>query len=267
MQPLVDGDIIRYEVGFAAEYAWSQIDDSCLPYFDFVEKILLSRLLEICNAVEATEPPIIYLTGDTNFRFEIATQKEYKGNRKKDSKPWHFNNITSYLRCMYDVRQKEGLEADDLMCIEQMKRLDETIICSRDKDLRQCEGWHYSWELGRQPSFGPIQTDEFGWIKLDEKKKIKGMGSKFFFSQCITGDVVDNIPGLLGRGPAYAFKLLEGCTTTLECLEAVRGAYREIHGDEADTRLLEQGQLLWMVREIVDGEPVMWRIEDEEVQN
>lgn len=85
-----------------------------------------------------------------------------------------------------------------------------TIIRTRDKDLRQCPGWHFGWELYNQPQFGPYLVDELGWIKLsDDRKKIRGVGYKFFASQMITGDHVDNISGLSKAGPVAAFELID----------------------------------------------------------
>lgn len=166
---------------------------------------------------------------------------------------------------MYDWRIEEGLEADDLMAIEQTKRPDETIICTRDKDLRQVPGWHYGWELGAQPQFGPLLVDPVGAIRLvrttyatGSKSEIKGYGYLFFLSQCLTGDKVDTVPGLRGMGPVKAFEILEGTQSIQEGFNRVREAYRHVYGDDADKQLLEQGRLLWMVREIKDGKPVMW---------
>lgn len=86
-----------------------------------------------------------------------------------------------------------------------VKPFQETIICSRDKDLRMCPFWHYGWEHGNQPEFFPTYVERLGEITLSEdKKKIKGTGLKFFYSQLITGDTVDNIPGLPKGGPVLA---------------------------------------------------------------
>lgn len=272
MTALIDADILRYEVGFAAEYGWQATNEEGekeLPPFDYVAEMLDSRIANICAEVYATEPPILFLTGKGNFRDEIATVKPYKENRKKSKKPWHFKNITAYMKGQYEVVEAVGMEADDLICIEQTERLalKDTIICTRDKDLRQCPGFHYGWELGNQPSFGPELVDEMGWIEINaSRKKVWGTGLKFFYSQMITGDQTDNIPGLPRGGPGMAYDLLNGCTTEAELHTAVAGAYELKYGDEWRERMLEQGQLLWMVRELnAQGKPVMWRLYREEI--
>ncbi len=263
MLPLVDGDILLYECGFGAETGWKAIypDSPDPPSWEYVAEMVDGRIEEICKAVEATEKPRLFLTGKDNFREKIAKKAIYKGNRDKLAKPWHYNNIKAYLIGCYDAEVVDGMEADDMMCILQTA-LDNTIICTRDKDLRQCPGWHFGWELGNQPRFGPKLVDEIGEIFLcPDKKKISGWGSKFFYSQLITGDRVDNIPGLPRKGPVEAFKLLANTTTHEEMEKAVIEAYKAVYGDTWREELLEQGQLLWMVRDFdEEWKPVMWNL-------
>lgn len=259
MQPLIDGDILCYEVGFAAETGWSSHEDRPgFPPFDYVAELLDNRISNICAMVDATSPPILFLTGEGNFRYEIAKRHPYKA--RPSNKPWHYYNIKAYLKSKYEVIESKGVEADDLMAVEQTKRPEETIICSRDKDLKSVPGWHYSWELGNQPQFGPERVDEFGWIRLsNDRKSIKGVGYLFFCSQCLTGDKVDTIPGLLQTGPVKAFQILEGSKTPNEALKRVYGAYKAVYGLSAYKELLEQGRLLWMTRKVrEDGSPVLW---------
>lgn len=259
MQPLVDADVLRYEVGFAAEAGWQNEGP---PPFDYVEEILRSRIDNICGVVGATAPPILFLTGKHNFREQLATRQPYKN--RPSNKPWHFHNITAFMKGSYDVRIQDGLEADDLMAIEQSSRVVRkglaSIICTRDKDLRAVPGWHYGWELGNQPSFGPYLTDETGYITLSaDRKSIKGTGLLFFYSQCLTGDRTDSILGVEGLGPVKAFEILKDTQTSDEAFKAVREAYRAVYGDDGDRLLLESGRLLWMTRELhEDGSPVLW---------
>ena len=119
MQPLIDADVLRYEVGFAAEAGWQQ---DGVPPFDYAAELLDMRIQNICGVVGATAPPILYLTGKHNFRTQIATRQPYKD--RPSAKPWHFYNLTAYMKGNYDVRLTEGLEADDLMAIEQCKQDD-----------------------------------------------------------------------------------------------------------------------------------------------
>jgi 5'-3' exonuclease len=173
------------------------------------------------------------------------------------------------MKAKYNTITAEGMEADDLLAIEQTKRPEETIICTRDKDLRAVRGWHYGWELGNQPSFGPEFVEETGYIRLSsDRKSIKGTGLLFFYSQCLTGDKVDSIPGLEGCGPVKAFETLDGCVDSHDAFKRVLEAYRGVYGPDAEERLLEQGRLLWMTRELhEDGSPVLWELPNrQEVQ-
>ena len=278
MQPLIDGDILVYEVAFSGQFKDEETDEVRPHPFEYVAEILDDKIRQICDAVWATEEPIIYLTGKTNFRFDIAKTKPYKGNRYKD-KPFHYKNLRAYMKHKYNTVEVEGIEADDAMCIEQTKRIGslDTIICSRDKDLRICEGMHFGWEIGNSPQFGPKRVSYLGELQFEYKeevdaktgepkevlKKVRGEGLKFFYAQLIMGDPVDNIPGLPRGGPFTVKAALEPCETELEMFEVVLGLYEKRYGEEARERLLEQARLLWMVRETdEEGNPVMWEFPD-----
>lgn len=202
-----------------------------------------------------------------NFRDAVAEKKIYKGNRKNE-KPFHYDNLTAYILANYDTRVAIGMEADDLMSIDQWARVKEghldTIICTRDKDLRITPGMHFGWSCGRQEQFGPTRVSEIGSLELKGGKKLVGTGLKFFYSQVITGDAVDNVPGLPRGGPALAFKTLSECETEVEMFEAVAALYEErVEGDWRKF-MKEQADLLWMIRELDDkGEPIRYVFPDE----
>lgn len=215
----------------------------------------------------ATEPSTLYLTRGPNFRDQIATVKKYKGTRK-GNKPFHYKNITAYMENQYDVIWADGLEADDLLCVAQYKRLGQrdTIICSRDKDLKICPGFHYTWECGRQAAWGPKWVEPLGTLLLQRGgKKLSGTGLRFFYAQCLMGDNVDNIPGLGNFGPIKSYNALKDCTTEGELFSRVRELYVERYGTDVGlARLLEMGQLLWMVQELdEEDKPVMWEFPNE----
>lgn len=258
MQALIDGDILLYEVGFICQYKDEETGEIIPSSLDDAVQCVDDKIALIQELTWADQKPIVYLTGKDNFREKIATTKEYKGNRVA-AKPFHYNNIKGYLKAKYNAIVVDGMEADDALAIEQTKR-DDTIICSRDKDLRMVNGWHFGWECGRQPQFGPLEVDELGALELDDKGKIRGTGLRFFYSQLITGDTVDNIQGLPRCGDKKAYSTLENCTTERELYEAVRDLYKEKLGEEWLPLLKENAYLLWMVRELDDnGQPVMWK--------
>lgn len=269
MIPLIDGDILCYEIAFAAELGWRSItqEEDALPPFAYVHTLLETRIAQLCSEVSATSSPIIYLTGEDNFREQIAIRKGYKANRDKEKRPFHYQNIRTYLIGVMGATVTEGMEADDMLGVHQVQALKKgqlTIICTRDKDLRMIPGWHYSWELGRQPSWGPCYVVDPGYL-IYQNKKFYGTGLAWFFAQCLTGDIVDNIPGIPGVGPVKAYKILKDSYDKEDMFNRVYEQYVCHYGDNAEEELMEQGQLLWMTRELdEDNKPILWRFRDED---
>lgn len=260
MKALIDGDILCYEIGAASEVGWSGEEDSpSSPPWEYVASLLDSRLQQLCLEAKADSYQI-YLTGKNNFRYSIYPL--YKANRKDIEKPFHHNNIKVHLIGQYHAHVVDGMEADDALSIAQCQALDrceETIICTRDKDLRMVPGWHYSWEIGQQPSWGPCYVVDPGYLCLSQgkAKKLNGTGLMWFYAQMLTGDRVDNIPGLPGVGPVKAYNLLQGAETDKEALDIVYDQYHCKYGQEAEEQMELMGRLLWMMRE----ENRMWDIE------
>jgi len=279
MQCLIDGDVLRYEVGFSGEYK-DEEGNNVIRDFDFVIEVLERRIAEIEDACWATKPSIIFITccKDThkilnrkgkygeylpNFRERVATTKKYKGTRKS-AKPFHYKNITAYLLQHYDCHVASGLEADDLLSVHQRQSEPlTTVICSRDKDLRITQGMHYSWPCGKQPQFGPRHITEVGFLEKCSNKCIGG-GLKFFYYQMIVGDTVDNIPGLPKGGPALAFKVLNELETEEEMFNAVTTLYEERVGEDWRDYFKEQADLLWMIQSLdCLDEPIRYVMYDE----
>jgi 5'-3' exonuclease len=139
-----------------------------------------------------------------------------------------------------------------------------TVICTRDKDLRQVPGLHYGWECGAQPEYRLRLVGDFGALQM-ENKKLVGTGLMFFYAQVLMGDAVDNIPGLPQFGPAKTFSVLQSCKTEWELYSAVKARYEEYYADIWEEELMEQAQLVWMVRELdSEGNLVMWEPPKEE---
>jgi len=215
----------------------------------------------ICNQIEATEPPTLFLTGKGNFRNDIAKRTPYK--ERNGVKPFHYYNLRAYIKGKYDYQLQDGLEADDLLAIEQTKRGGAACICSIDKDLGAVPGWNYKWEVGARPADNLHYIEPFGKIWLHgSNKKLKGEGVLFFLSQLLTGDPTDSIPGLPRCGPIKAYEALSTCKTYEEGLKIVFNLYKDKFGIKAKEEMLEQGRLLWMTRELdAEGNPVLWDFE------
>jgi hypothetical protein len=258
----IDGDCLRYEIGSCGE----SMEDGQLVVrsFDYVAELFDERVRQILLGCDCDEY-VIYLTNcrdtqpiakrlykdlewEENYRVKLAVTKPYKGNRN-GVKPAHYRNLTAWILGSKPHKLANGLEADDLICMDASADKDKFIICTRDKDLRQVEGWHYGWECGKQPEFGPMYVDQLGKIEYDPvKKKITGYGAAFFYAQMVTGDAVDNIPGLPRGGPALAYKTLSECATERQMFEAVYALYQLKRADDYHTYFKEQANLLYILR-------------------
>lgn len=273
---LIDCDILRYECG-----AVGQDKDGNIRPFDFVKQVFDERVRTILIGAGCSDAEL-FITLDKrsyriykrnggteefspNFREALAVGKPYKGTRTKD-KPFHWINLTAYILSLPNTRVAIGYEADDLIGIEHTARPTDTIICTRDKDLRQIPGWQYGWECGPQPEFGPVEYDDLGKIELVRSKsstKIVGGGWAFFCAQLLTGDVVDNIGGSRGIGPVKAIDYLRDCTDKRSYFNSVIMAYQASHGAQWKECLAEQCALLWIVRErLPDGRLKHFNLEE-----
>lgn len=245
MHALIDGDILLYEFGSA-----SREDGNPIPWA-FVVSRLDSRIANILNTV-SSDTHQLYLTGEGNYRKSDATIKPYKGHRPSE-KPYWYEHIWNFLVAHRGAEVVKGIEADDAMGIAQSG--EETIICSRDKDLKMIPGWHYSWPSGSQPEKGP-------WWQTEEE------GTRFFYQQLLTGDPTDNIPGLYNVGNSSALvKQLKDMDSELEMYKHVRTQYEKRFGSYWTMFLHENARLLWIQRE--EDEDVRDRLTklEEEYQN
>jgi hypothetical protein len=232
MKALIDGDIFAYSFG-------SCTDDFGRPLpWPLVATRINSQIEGIVEGSEADSYQI-YLTSEdkSNFRLKVATIKPYKGQRPV-AKPYWYEQVRRYLVKFRGAIVISGMEADDKLSIEQWKNhKDEkcdydTIICSLDKDLMMVPGWHYNWTKKKKE-----------WISETE-------GLRNFYCQLLTGDGVDNIPGLHGVGNASTFvKRVHTLDSEQAMFDLVQEQYEKRFGSYWWMFLTENAQLLWMLRE------------------
>jgi len=234
------------------------MEGDILP-FQYCLNLVDARLEYILKTTGCTDYEF-YLTGKGNFRFDVATILPYKGNRKQP-KPWHYENLRNYLMFRYKAEVIEGMEADDMLAIRQTEEGSNSVIVSRDKDLRMVEGWHYGYAVGNQPEQTLEYIDRLGYLKLNSKKKLKGGGLKWFFAQCLLGDKTDNIQGLPKWGDIKTAKLLMEVDNEAELYAKTVEAYQTYYDDaeKGYAAFSENATLLWMCTELnEDGTPKMW---------
>jgi len=277
---LLDADILAYELAFSGQFFDEEKKEKVLLPFYIVIERLEGRVKDLMDTLETLIEPIMFLSGDTNFRKQIAKRKGYKENRDETNKPFHLENTRAYITARFNTYTSHGCEADDLLCIAQMEALRacggvrdkaNTIIVTRDKDLRQCEGWHYGWECGKQPEYHLRWVDRLGELTPTYSKKVLksgkpstaidkliGTGMKWFYSQLLIGDSTDNIPGLKGYGNRAALDLIDGLEDEMDMLDVCVEAYKSLYGEDWLAELTEQAHLVWMIRERDDNGGLVW---------
>jgi len=185
---------------------------------------------------------IAYVTGKRNFRFKVdATYKAQRDDKFKEENEL-YRPLVSYMIARYSCITVNGAEADDLCSISHA-HFDNSILAAIDKDLLQSPGKHYNY---RTDTF--FEVEYIGDITRIGKKCIAS-GRKCFWMQMITGDSVDNIKGIRGKGPAFAYKLLCDLNTDSEMELAVREEYLKKYGNQANEEFNKNYKLLYMPSE------------------
>lgn len=199
---LYDADSLVYAL------AWTTDLDNC------TEPAMVSRVgLEVAKALDALPPDHealarLYLTaGANNFRNKIATRAPYKGTRPPE-KPYHYDMYRDVMVRYFSAQIETEQEADDIIAIEATRLGDAALIVSGDKDFLTVPGWHL------RPKEGLL------YVSPEE-------ALKFFYTQALTGDRVDNIPGIHRVGPKTAEKILEEAETAEELFDACLAAYEK----------------------------------------
>jgi len=146
---LIDMDVIAYQLGFAAQstiYSYKGVDykskKSLYEAYPKTHKVIVNEeydtkiipdKVELClAAVDVFINGLIFktnaqfhrgfLTGDGNYRIDVATIVPYKGNRTS-AKPIHHQVIRDHLVSEWGAEIIEGAEADDMLSIAQYEDL------------------------------------------------------------------------------------------------------------------------------------------------
>lgn len=267
----MDADLLAYECSFAGQMQDKETGELIILPFHMVIDNIEVKVKDMMSKLDTIIEPFMFLSGEDNFRIDIAKRRGYKENRDKTKRPFHLENSRAFIAGRFNTYTSRGCEADDLLCIAQMEAMDSnhdtpetsrTVIVSRDKDLRQCKGWHYGWEMGNQPEFKLQWVDEIGTLTPTYSSKVlkngepskaldklSGTGMKWFYAQLLIGDTADNIPGLKGAGKKKAYDLLNTLDDPLKMFEVCKECYHQVYPDTWREELLEQAELVWMIRE------------------
>ena len=234
---IIDADIVAYRSAAGTE---GQSKEDTRDKID----VLMNYIVGETVVFPTKDNLECFLTGSSNFRFDVAKTAPYKGNRKDTPKPSNLPAARAHLRDKWGASVSQGEEADDLVGIAATKGDPETtVVCTIDKDMLQIPGWNYNFVKNV-------------WTKISEDE-----GNLFFYTQILTGDSADNIKGIFRVGPVKAGKILEGLTTEQELYKACVDAYAtaldaldslmvntEDQHKWAEERVLENARLLWLRR-------------------
>lgn len=260
---ILDADSLVYRVGFAAEA--DPVSHAC--------QSLKSQIKSIKQACEC-ENMEVFISGTGNFREDVSTSVVYKGNRPQ-KKPKHYDDLRDYLLGVHSATIVDGMETDDMcsyLLYQAWKKGGEersgTVLASMDKDLWNTPGWHFNYDPRKW---------HHDYVAMHE-------ANINFLRQMLSGDRVDNIPGLpycteeiiehyslssaaaKGCGIATAKKIIPMHAKVEDAMADIIRCYVSyglINGwgiTEVMDYIREQGRLLWMTREMENGKPVQWDI-------
>lgn len=261
----IDGDILVFKAGFAAEKAKYKLHYTIHGLTDsivlnskkavdeyIVENSLVDYEIERWRELDTEQQAKwnlrdilgtifegtkqnhaeIFISGPGNFRYDIFP--EYKANRNKSHRPYYEKFLRDTLVSEYGAQVTVGEETDDQLGIRQYTDWyngdTDSIIATLDKDLNMIPGPHFNWDKG-------TMTDV----------TLQG-ANRWFYTQVLMGDRVDGIEGIPGMGPKTAEKVLSYADTARQMYEACIEEYTNA-GIDLET-MHKYAKVLWIRREI-----------------
>ncbi|MCK5788223.1 MAG: hypothetical protein KAH32_04465 [Chlamydiia bacterium] len=209
---IIDADSIIYLV--ASKYKEAKVRSSALNSLD-------DFIMDILKVNYAKEYFGFFgkIKGGKNFRYELATTLDYKGNRG-DKEDWYLyweKVMKNHMEQVWGFIPVEYVEADDMCTIAATAyvgnpKYSKVIICSPDKDLKQQpDVWIYNYKK---------RTTEY----INEEKGLRNL-----YTQCIEGDSADNIPGIPGVGEKGANEFIASVANYKHLHKAVKAFFVEMH--------------------------------------
>lgn len=244
----VDGDILAWRASSATDgkiYRYRGDDYETIKemvaifgkdfHRDAVETVYESEPWSHCkrildNLMEDYGFAKTYVGGKSNFRYEVATIKSYKGNRREVRKPEHIDAAKQYLCDAYDATRPLGpWETDDQIALDIEEG--DTLV-TLDKDFEQI------------PDI--ILKDT---ISLEETATTEVSALRALYSQALTGDTADNIPGCYNCGKkAVSVKKVGQCDTEKDMFDIVLAEYTKRYHRYDRQFMCENLKLLYLLR-------------------
>lgn len=162
-----------------------------------------NMFMKLTSQIKCDYSLVLFDAKRQNFRNNIFP--DYKGTRKEIPEELipQFELIRNAVTALnLNYLEMEGFEADDLIATyteEALKKGYEVVVVSADKDLMQLI--RPGVEL-----FDPMK-DKF-FTPEDVKEKFGVLPDKVIDVQALSGDSIDNVPGVPGIGPKTAAELV-----------------------------------------------------------
>lgn len=227
--------------GFLAELNKSRTTLLTWEDFDIVDVQTPEEISNVLHTVKMMVQGVAKSTGvertklfvgeGKSFRYDRATLLEYKGTRTHNLIPVHKDAVKEYLIKHHGAEVITDLEVDDwVVCLGQEKG---NLVVSVDKDSMGCpidlfNPMHPEWGIMDCRGLGKLWWDTTG-----KQKKLRGIGRKWLYTQCLIGDPVDAISptaaSTLEFGEVSAFNALSECTSDLECFKVMKDVYQKMY--------------------------------------
>lgn len=229
------------------------------PNFD---RTIYDHLFMLTEKFQTDYFNIILEDSKTNFRNNIATSDEYKGQRRTDKKVQIIAEYLPYLKdCFTEIKERYSpttflnVENDDAIAILH-NRIPNSIIMGNDRDYLAIPGTYYNLKTNKTTV---IQLP--GRIELIDKK-LYATGYYQVYSQIIKGSTKDNYKGLGGFGDINTYNELKDLKTEEELKQRCLQLFVDRYGIEEGVTKLEEGfQLCWIIthnESLITPKPIMF---------
>lgn len=175
-----DADFIPYYVCHNKKNEDEKTLDECIN--------LANSLIDNINNHNNADLYCGFITKGKCFRYDI--NPSYKSNRKYLNLPKYINEVKEHIECVHNFTFKEGYEADDLvLSFERHYSQFKPVLVSPDKDILTA---------GKN-----VYNPRLNTFKSNSDEEIK----EAFWRSMITGDTIDGIKGIPGKGNVFSTKL------------------------------------------------------------
>lgn len=240
----VPGRVLHIDGDYAAYYC-SGKDGTPIG---LARRNVIDRIEKAVRASGAESVDVHLTSGSSHkgYRYLVAESRPYQGQRNAGRKPdnWHAlrDFMENYEGSLFNPVTWSDREADDgmaYMSTVQLSAGKSPVIHTRDKDMRMFGGLHLEWQtfVSHNVPLGCFESYDRDGLMY---------GHKWFWSQMLTGDSADHIPGLPRVGKEAALRILRDIHNNEQAFGVVTELYRSKIGDRWADYFVEQAALLWM---------------------